>query len=219
MRLSSWLMAQSYDWAMRKTEQRCLNQWRKELLTQATGELLEIGAGTGINLPHYPDHLTEITLSEPDPQMRNKLQKKLSATTNRGIQLTPWSAEQVELPDQSLDTIVCSLVLCSVNDQQQALTELYRLLRPGGQLLFLEHIIAAEEKTIRWQKRLEPIWRCCSGNCHLTRDTLSNIEATGLQIEQVSEADIIGAPAILRRTVRGRARKPISPNTPTERNR
>lgn len=208
MGLHSWLMAQSYDWAMRKTEQRCLAQWRQELLAQATGELLEIGAGTGINLPHYPYNLSKITLCEPDSQMRRKLRQKLTDAQHRNIQVVHWCAEQIELPDQSFDTIVSSLVLCSVSDPQQALKELYRLLRPGGQLLFLEHIIAAEHKTIRWQRRFEPVWRRCSGNCHLTRDTLINIEAAGLQIEHLQEADIIGAPAILRRTVRGRAHKP-----------
>ncbi len=200
-------MAQSYDWAMRKTEQRCLNQWRRELLSQATGALLEIGAGTGINLPHYPANLSKMTLSEPDPQMRRKLSRKLGVKYQH-VEIAHWGAEQIELPDHSVDTIVSSLVLCSVSDQQQALKELHRLLRPGGQLLFLEHIIAAEAKTVRWQKRIEPVWKRCSGNCHLTRDTLRNIEATGLQIEHLNEANIVGAPAILQRTVRGRARKP-----------
>jgi ubiquinone/menaquinone biosynthesis C-methylase UbiE len=208
MRLFSWLMAQSYDWTMRKTEQRCLNQWREDLLRQATGDLLEIGAGTGSNLPHYPTSLSTITLSEPDPQMRRKLQQKLAAKNNREITVVNWNAEQINLPAQSLDTIVSSLVLCSVGNQQQTLTELHRVLRPGGQLLFLEHIIAAETKTVRWQKRIEPVWRLCSGNCHLTRDTANNIEAAGLKIEQLNEANIIDAPAILQRTVRGRARKP-----------
>lgn len=209
MGLYSWLMAQSYDLAMRKTEQRCLNQWRKDLLGQATGDLLEIGAGTGSNLPHYPTTLSTITLSEPDPQMRRKLQQKLATEKKLEITVADWNAEQINLPDQSLDTIVSSLVLCSVGNQYQTLNELHRVLRPGGQLLFLEHIIAAEIKTVRWQKWIEPAWRRCSGNCHLTRDTANNIEAAGLRIEQLHEAEIIGAPAILQRTVRGRARKPV----------
>lgn len=213
MGLYSWLLAQSYDRAMRKTEQLCLNQWRSELLALATGDLLEIGTGTGTNLAHYPPQLTKITLSEPDSQMRRKLQKKLSSPTVRNIHLADWPAERIEQPDQSFDTIVCSLVLCSVNNQQLALKEVFRLLRPGGQLLFLEHVIATNTKTIRWQKRLEPIWRHCSGNCHLTRDTLNTIKACGLEIEALTEADILGAPAILRRTIRGRARKPRHQNT------
>ncbi len=209
MKLHSWLMAQSYDWLLRKTEQRCLGPWRQELLQQACGELLEIGAGTGTNLPYYPPELTGITLSEPDPQMRRRLENKFNIPGGNRA-LVPWSAEQIELPDQSFDTIVSSLVLCSVQNQQQALSELYRLLRPGGQLLFLEHIVASDEKTRKRQKMLEPLWRCCSGNCHLTRDTLSEIEKSGLQIEKLQEDEIVGAPAILRRAVRGVARKPVA---------
>jgi len=208
MKLQSWLLAQSYDWLLRKTEQRCFGPWRQELLLQARGELLEIGAGTGANLPFYPQGLSGITLSEPDPQMRRRLENKLNDPSGNRL-LAPWSAEQIERPDQSFDTIVSSLVLCSVQDQPQALSELYRLLRPGGQLLFLEHIVASDEKTRKRQKMFEPLWRCCSGNCHLTRDTLAEIEKSGLQIVNLQEDEIVGAPAILRRAVRGVARKPM----------
>lgn len=207
MGLYSWLLAQSYDWAMCKTEQRCLNRWRRELLTQATGELLEIGAGTGTNIALYPAQLTKVTLSEPNLQMRRKLRKKLTGS-KRNFHLTDWAAEQIEQPDHSFDTIVCSLVLCSVGNQQRSLREIFRLLRPGGQLLFLEHVIAKNEQTIRRQHLFEPIWRYCSGNCHLTRDTLHNIKVSGMVIEELTEANILGAPSILRRSVRGRARKP-----------
>ena len=208
MGLQSWLMAQTYDRVMRKTEQLCLNQWRRELLTQATGEALEIGAGTGINLPHYPAD-RKLILCEPDAQMRKQLQKKLAAGTNQQIQITDWTAEQINLPDHSLDTIISTLVLCSVKDQQQALKEVYRVLRPGGQLLFMEHVGSEDSRLVRWQKLFEPLWRCVCGNCHLTRTTADNIKANGMVIEQLHESEMLGAPAIARRTLRGRARKPF----------
>ncbi|MCK4691535.1 MAG: methyltransferase domain-containing protein [Desulfuromonadales bacterium] len=207
MGVYSWLMAKGYDLAMYKTEQRCLQKWRSELLLRATGELLEIGAGTGVNLPHYPTHLKRLTLSEPDRHMRLKLQKKLSTEQQHPTRIAAWGAEQIGLPDQSVDTIVSTLVLCSVNDQQQALKELHRLLRPGGQLLFLEHVIARNPGTVRWQKLCEPFWSCCSGNCRLTRDTAGAIEAAGLQIERLTEDDMTPAPTIIKRTIRGVARK------------
>lgn len=207
MGFRSWLTAKSYDLAIHGTEQRCLNHWRRELLVEAGGDLLEIGAGTGLNLAHYPADLPRLILSEPDLHMWHELKKKQRSSIHRQAELTNWDAEQLALPDQSIDTIVSTLVLCSVNNQQRALEELFRVLRPGGRLLFMEHVISRHPGVIRWQKLCEPFWACCSGNCRLTRDTATNIEATGMQIEQLTEADMLGVPAIFRRTVRGVARK------------
>lgn len=214
MGLCSWLLANAYDSAMHKYEQRCLGQWRADLLAGARGELLEIGAGTGINLPHYPDQVDHLIVSEPDPQMHKQLLKRISSLPKSLTRATNWSAEQIDLPDQSIDTIVSTLVLCSVNNLQQSLRELHRVLRPGGQLLFLEHVVATEDKTQRWQKICQPLWKCCCGNCHLTRDTASNIEAVGLTIEKLCAADIPGAPSIVRRTIRGCARKTVTTKPP-----
>lgn len=216
MGIYAWVMAKGYDFAIHKTEQRCLDHWRRDLLARASGHILEIGAGTGLNLPHYPAGLSKLTLSEPDPHMRKQLLNKISGTSQQPVQVNDWHAEQIDLPDNSVDTIVSTLVLCSVNCVQQTLQELSRVLRPGGQLLFLEHVRAAEEKIIRWQKRCEPLWRCCCGNCHLTRDTIYSIEETGMVIEEIKEDDIVGAPAIVRRSLRGHARKPEHNNTPQE---
>lgn len=208
MKLYSWLMAQCYDIAMQRTERLCLQQWRRELLAPGLGRTLEIGAGTGSNLPHYPRQETSLTLCEPDSWMRRQLNKRLARQTACGqIRVNSWSAEQIKLPDQSLDTVVSTLVLCSVTDQQQALKEISRVLRPGGQLLFIEHVRSDNEKTARWQHRIEPFWRCACGNCHLTRDTMLGIENCGLQIEELQDAEMCAAPAIVRRTLRGRARK------------
>lgn len=221
MGLYSWLMAQCYDMAMANTEQLCLNGWRRDLLACATGDVLEIGAGTGVNLQHFPAHC-RLIISEPDAQMRKKLQDRLQ-TTELPAQLVDWPAEQLKLPNHSIDTVVTTLVLCSVADQQQALKEIYRVLRPGGQLLFIEHVRSGNRKTERWQRFCEPVWRCACGNCHLTRDTAKRITETGLEIEKLLEAELLGAPAIVRRTLRGRAIKapastgvndpqPIDPN-------
>lgn len=207
MRPYSWLMAQCYDLAMRKTEQLCLSQWRSDLLAQASGTLLEIGSGTGLNLPHYPAG-QQLILCEPDRYMRQQLQRKLPGDSNQKVHISNWHAEQLELPDHSVDTVVSTLVLCSVKDPQQALKETYRVLKPGGQLLFIEHVRSENRRTARWQKLSEPLWRCACGNCHLTRATVSSIEAQGMVLEELHESELSGAPAIVRRTLRGRARKP-----------
>ena len=207
-RFSTFMLAHAYDWAMRRSERLCLRAWRAELLANARGQVLEIGAGTGSNLQHYPAQL-ELILSEPDRHMRGKLQQRLTQTGSNQPQLTDWDAAAVELPDNSIDTIVSTLVLCSVKDLPDSLAELYRLLRPGGTLLFLEHVVSPQASTRRWQQRIEPFWSYCCGNCHLTRDTGSAIEAAGLQITSMTEAELVSAPAFVRRTIRGMAIKPV----------
>ena len=205
--IRSYIIAKSYDYAMRSTEKRCLQSWRKELLAQAHGDLLEIGAGTGVNLPHYPDHINRIILSEPDAQMRKQLQRETDQFQQQRLNITPWGADSIEMPDGSFDTIVSTLVLCSVPNLETSLNEIYRLLRPDGILLFLEHVISDHPPTRTWQHRIEPIWGLCAGNCHLTRDTATAILAAGLKIEQLTEAPMTGAPAFVQRTIRGSARK------------
>ncbi|MCK5913756.1 MAG: class I SAM-dependent methyltransferase [Desulfuromusa sp.] len=205
--IRSFLIAKSYDYAMRDTEESCLQEWRKELLAHAKGDLLEIGAGTGVNLPHYPEKITRIILSEPDLQMRKNLQRRTVQTQKTNLEIASWSAESIEMPDASFDTIVSTLVLCSVPNQTTSLQEIYRLLRPNGLLIFLEHIASDHPQTLTWQHRIEPFWSFCAGNCRLTRNTAAAIDAAGLKIERLTEAPMTGTPAFVRRTVRGIARK------------
>ncbi|MEA3363322.1 MAG: class I SAM-dependent methyltransferase [Thermodesulfobacteriota bacterium] len=207
--IHSYLMAKSYDYAMRSTEKRCLQKWRKELLAQADGELLEIGAGTGVNLPHYPGRVSQIILSEPDAQMRKYLQRKTEQLQKDRFNITSWGAESIEMPDSSFDTIVSTLVLCSVPNLEVSLKEIHRLLRPNGVLLFLEHVISKHPSTRTWQHRIEPFWSLCAGNCRLTRDTAAAIHASGLKIEQLTEAPMAGTPTFVRGTIRGAARKSV----------
>lgn len=208
MKPYSWLLAKCYDIAMRRTERLCLHHWRRELLATASGDILEIGAGTGSNLRHYSQQQQPLTLSEPDSWMRQQLQKKLARHHfRRPIIVNDWCAEEIGLPDRSVDTVVSTLVLCSVQDQQQALKEIERVLRPGGQLLFIEHVRSDNETTARWQQRFESLWRCACGNCHLTRETALSIENCGLKIEMLQDTEMLSVPAIVRRTLWGRAYK------------
>lgn len=208
--IRSYLIAKTYDRAMRSTEKRCLRQWRGDLLQHATGDVLEIGAGTGINLQHYPDTITRLVLSEPDRQMRLKLEERLAQQGQRHINIIPHGIDDIVAADDSFDVVVSTLVLCSVREQKSALNKIYRLLRPGGKLVFLEHVASDHPPTRQWQHRLEPIWSLCAGDCKLTRDTATAIEIAGLKIDQLTDAPMLGAPAFVSRTVRGIATKPLS---------
>ena len=206
--LSAFLMARFYDRAMQRTEQLCLQSWRAALLSKAVGQTLEIGAGTGANLRHYPPDCI-LLLSEPDRHMRRRLGPKIHKGNPVSIELYDWAAEAIPLPEASFDTIVSTLVLCSVANLQQCSEELFRLLRPGGRLLFIEHVLAEQPRLAGWQRRLTPFWRCCCGNCHLDRDTIKALSRAGFQFAELTEAPLLGAPAIVRRSVRGLALKPV----------
>ena len=192
---------------MRSTEKRCLQQWRNELLIHAHGDLLEIGAGTGVNLPHYPNNVLSLTLSEPDQQMRKYLHRKVTTITANKCSIATWSSDSIDMPDASFDTIVSTLVLCSVPCLDSSLSEIKRVLRPNGVLLFLEHIASDHHPTLKLQQRIEPLWSFCAGNCRLTRETTAAITNSGFEIDQITEAPMIGAPAFVNRTIRGIARK------------
>lgn len=199
-----WLFAACYDRTMARSEQLCLGNWRRELLQQTKGDVLEIGSGTGTNLPCYPADLTRLVLCEPDPFMLNKLRKKITESSH-APELTTCLAERLEFADNSFDTIVATLVLCSVAEPDTALNEIRRVLRPGGKLLFLEHVRSDQPSTRRWQNFWEPLWKCGCGNCHLTRDTAKIIKNAGFCLDELDDLQMLGTPAIVRRIIRGTA--------------
>jgi ubiquinone/menaquinone biosynthesis C-methylase UbiE len=202
----SWLMAAVYDRFMKVSEEACLGKWRAELLADLSGEVLEVGAGTGSTLSLYPKAVTRLVLAEPDPHMRRRLREKPRPA---GVEVSDASLEKLAFDDRSFDAVVCSLVLCSVRDQKAALAEIARVLRPGGRLVFLEHVAAdGKPDRLKWQGRIEPVWKHLMGNCHLTRRTEAAIAAAGLQIERIQRESIRKALPIVRPSIRGSARKP-----------
>lgn len=204
--IRSWLLASCYNAGMHAVERRCLSAWRRELLSRLDGRVLEIGAGTGTNLAYYPTQLRQLVLAEPDPWMRRQLRRKLSASAR--IELVAAGAEALPCGDETCDAVVSTLVLCSVADLAGSLREVVRVLRPGGGLFFIEHVADQEHPGIaRWQQRIEPLWRFCCGNCHLTRETGTAIEAAGLVMETLRCEVMLGAPQVARSTIRGIARK------------
>jgi ubiquinone/menaquinone biosynthesis C-methylase UbiE len=205
----SWLMAAMYDRFMRQSEEACLDRWRAELLHDLSGEVLEIGAGTGVTLPHYPKAVGRLTLCEPDRHMRHKLHARCSALALDRAKVLDCSSGALPMPAESFDAVVSSLVLCSVPDQQAALAEILRVLKPGGRLVFLEHVAADNKpERLKWQRRHEPAWKLLMSNCHLTRRTEAAIAAAGFRVDWIQRESIRKAMPLVRPSIRGVARKP-----------
>lgn len=197
---------------MAKAEDACLKEWRHGLLRQVSGEVLEVGAGTGANIKFYPDSVTRLVLTEPDKHMRKILKEQVNRHHLENVGVASGTAEQIEADDESFDYVVSSLVCCSVTDLKVCLSEIRRVLRPGGGLVFLEHIAAADGTSRRrWQNRINPIWKTFMGNCHLNRETEQAIVTGGFEIIQIERESMRKAPPIVRPTIRGIAKKPDRP--------
>src|SRR5215211_6710507 len=174
------IFAALYDAMAASAERRWMGERRKRLLAGARGAVLEIGGGAGANLPHYRD-VDRIMVAEPDPFMRKRLGQKL-ADVRVPVEVSDAGAEALPFPNGSFDTVVSTLVLCTVPNQEAALDETRRVLRPGGRLLFIEHV-RAEGSTARWQDRLERLWGWLFASCHPNRETLAAIEKAGFDME------------------------------------
>jgi ubiquinone/menaquinone biosynthesis C-methylase UbiE len=207
----SWWMSALYDRFMRPTEEACLVDWRAELLAGLAGEVVEIGAGTGANLAHYPRTVDRLVLTEPDRHMLARLEQRVRRE-GRAAEVRQVESGTLPFPDASFDAVVSTLVLCSVADVDATLREVQRVLRPAGKLVFLEHV-AAEDRPSRlvWQRRVEPVWKRIAGNCHLTRRTGEAIRAAGFEVERETRESMRKAGVLVRGTIRGIARKPPLP--------
>jgi len=205
----SFLTAYFYDRVMAKTEEACLKEWRYDLLQQVSGEVLEIGAGTGANIRLYSANVTRLVVTEPDRHMRKFLKEQAGDHRLENVSVTGERAEQIEADNESFDYVVSSLVCCSVTDLNACLREIRRVLRPGGGFIFLEHVAAADGSSRRrWQNIINPVWKTFMGNCHLNRETESAIVSEGFDIVQIDRESMRNAPSIVRPTIRGIARKP-----------
>jgi ubiquinone/menaquinone biosynthesis C-methylase UbiE len=199
------VFAALYDRIMRRGEERTMRQRRAALVAQARGRTLEIGAGTGANIPYYPDVVEKVILAEPFEPMRRRLEQKLRQSGKSASTLNA-SAEAIPLDDASIDTVVSTLVLCTVDFPDRALAEIARVLRPGGQLLFIEHVRSHSPRAARWQDRLETPWRHFAAGCRCNRDTVTSIAAAGFTTEH-EDAQWKGVPPIVASIVIGRAVK------------
>jgi ubiquinone/menaquinone biosynthesis C-methylase UbiE len=164
---------------------------RRELLAEARGRVLEIGAGTGLNLGNYPDGVEELVLTEPHPGMARLLRR-------RAGRVVEAPAERLPFPDESFDTVVSTMVLCTVEDPDRAIAEIRRVLRPGGRLLFIEHLRSDSERWARWQDRLERPWAAWAEGCRCNRRTLEDLERCGLPATELRRERWTGMPALVR---------------------
>ena len=194
------VFAAVYDPLMARAEKAGLRDERAALIRQARGRVLEIGAGTGSNLPHYVGDLESLTLTDPEAPMLRRLERKGPAAL---VLRAP--AEDLPFDDDSFDTVVSTLVLCAVDDQPRALREIRRVLRPGGRFLFLEHVRSSEPKVARRQDRLNGI-QLCVGRCNCNRPTVDSIRAAGFEIMTLTHGALPTAPAHVRPMVVGVAR-------------
>ncbi len=192
-----------YDRGLKATEEAGLRDMRRELLSQASGRTIDLGAGTGVNLDLFPDGVSELVMAEPDPHMIKQLRVK--AAGRGGVEILEASAQELPFADDCFDTAVFTLVLCTVPDPELALRETARVLKPGGKLLFIEHVRADEEGLAGWQDRLEKPWRFLADGCHCNRDTAAMIEASPLRLERVESGQLPKTPPIVRPLIRGSA--------------
>lgn len=161
-----------------------VSQYREELMAGLSGRVIEVGAGNGMNFPHYPREVTEVLAVEPEPRLRASATQR-AASVLLPIRVVGGVAESLPAEDDSFDAAVTSLVLCSVADQWQALQELLRVLRPSGELRFYEHVRSRHPRLARVQQAVDLLWPLFAGGCHTSRDTLAEIERAGFHIERV----------------------------------
>jgi ubiquinone/menaquinone biosynthesis C-methylase UbiE len=195
------LFARMYDRINERSERAGLAGERRGLVGTARGATIEIGAGTGLNVAHYPRSLERLVLVEPDGKMATRLRRRIEEC-GRTAEIVAASAEELPFDDHTFDTAVVTFVLCTVEDAAVALAEIRRVLKPGGRLLFLEHVRSHEERLARRQDRIRPIYRALI-DCRPNRDTLGAITSSGFAPESVRHGEVPGAPAIERPMIIG----------------
>jgi ubiquinone/menaquinone biosynthesis C-methylase UbiE len=190
-----------YDRITSGAERAGLSEERHGLLAQAAGATIEVGAGTGVNLAHFPPAVTRLCLVEPDPSMRKRLHRRASGRDD--VQIVDAPAEALPFPDGSFDTAVVTFALCSVADLDSALAEIARVLRPGGRLLFLEHVRDTDPEIAR--KQDHPGFLYSLMGCHPNRDSLTAISRAPFEVTTVRHGEVPKAPRVERPMIVGAA--------------
>lgn len=207
VRTVRWWVSKFYDRLMVEQEYRVFGRWRYDLLGLLDGTVVEIGAGTGRNLDKYGPRVERLVLTEPTPAMHRQLQSRVEAWEHRGKALLSYSeADDLPVGDAEADAVVSTLVLCSVDDLDAALREARRILRPGGKLVFFEHVLSEDPDRARWQRWLAGPWHFLEGSCRLDRDTPAAIERAGFTFEEFDRVVLEGMAGPFRELVKGVAR-------------
>ncbi|MGB7405079.1 MAG: methyltransferase domain-containing protein [Pacificimonas sp.] len=180
---SEWLFPKLCDKAMRA---ETLQERRRSMLSSVSGDVLEIGFGTGLSARHYPSAVTRLTAVEPSEGMNETAKARIEAAAVP-IRLLPLAGESLPVEDESMDHVTCSLTLCSVDDPTQVLAEIRRVLKPGGRFHFIEHVLSEDPNIARWQSRLNPLQRVIGVGCNLDRDSQSMIRAAGFELPDLRQ--------------------------------
>jgi ubiquinone/menaquinone biosynthesis C-methylase UbiE len=206
--MSVWgrIFAAGYDRFMARPERAVLRGHRKALLDRVTGRVLEIGGGTGANLPFYGPGIDELVITEPEEPMARRLERKL-AGYSLPTRVVRVAAEALPFDDASFDFVVSTLVLCTVDDPGRALAEAHRLLKPSGQLVFIEHVRSDDPRLARWQDRLHGIQLRIGHGCNCNRRTLETITSAGFSIAELEHDTLRKAPPIVRPLIVGAAQR------------
>ena len=187
---SDVLFPWGYDWMMKDDN---LDAKRGERLADVRGRILEVGIGTGLNLPFYPEHVERITAIDPNPGMAKELEKRLE-NSRVDVEFVSAPAESLPFADDTFDTVVSCHVLCSVQDVGAALSEIKRVLKPGGRLLFLEHGESPDECVCRWQHRLNWVQQNFAAGCRLELAVEAVLENAGFEIAELQTGYLEGQP-------------------------
>jgi ubiquinone/menaquinone biosynthesis C-methylase UbiE len=206
------LFARLYPRLSQSMERNGVGDHRDRLLAGVRGRVIEVGAGNGLNFEHYPATVTEVLATEPEPHLR-RLAAEAARSAPVPVRVVAGRAERLPAEDGSRDVAVLSLVLCSVRDQRLALAEVSRVLRPGGEIRFYEHVVSARPVVALLQRGLDAtVWPRLVGGCHLARDTRRSIEEAGFVLDRCEFVAIRGEPAGgLTPHLLGAAHKPQSP--------
>jgi ubiquinone/menaquinone biosynthesis C-methylase UbiE len=198
------LFTELYDRGLTAVEEAGLREIRRQTLAKATGRTVDLGAGGGANLALFPQAVSELVMVEPDPHMLRKLRPRLGRAPVPA-EVVQAGAETLPFESASFDTAVFTLVLCTVPDPAAALAETARVLKPGGKLLFVEHVRSRHPGLARWQDRLERPWHFIGDGCHCNRDTAATIEASAFTVEQIEHGRMPKSPPIVRPLLYGSA--------------
>ncbi len=208
-RISHPVFARCYTLLSAVTEAAGASAHRDELLAGLRGEVIEVGPGNGRNFAHYPPEVTGVLAVEPEPYLR-RMAARAASEAQIPVRVVEGDADRLPAADQRFDAGVASLVLCSVPDPERSLSELFRVVRPGGQLRFYEHVRAEDGRHARLQDWVDHLWPRVAGGCHTGRDTVAAIEAAGFVVER--ERRFFFQPSVLAKPVAphviGIARRP-----------
>ena len=166
---------------------------RKSLLEEVSGEVFEIGFGTGLNLPHYPARVKRITTVDPNSGAHRIAERRIAQSPIEVV-YRPISGERLDLPDESFDSVVCTFTLCSIPDENSAMSEMRRILRPGGRMFFIEHGLSTEPRIQRWQHRLNSLNKIVGDGCNLNRIPSTTISNSGLRMDRLDTFYLKKAP-------------------------